>query len=382
MHVNLRKVGLLLSLLFFIYCQNTNVSHQLQTFEIDEIEDTLTYTYDKRLNWYYSSYSPSCNITTNSCIKYDTVLLLSNVLNKTIDSIFLSERIESNIHHFFGDIESGTIYSSSFSYNTNSFNGIYQINLKSGKVRRYYAEIDFMPYGERFGRSLINQFCRNDTFFLGFDYPYFDNADNEVNIWEIPHMGIGYLTNDTIRFIKAFGHQKPRLSKEYVWKHPKMCYLPEKNEILFSYYWSDSLLVYDFKGNLKQRINTKVAGFNHQKFFGNNYKPGCFDMSEWDSYVQDSVLYFSQVGYYKPLNLYYRTIKFEAGDRRGNSAILLFNADRNEQRLVTGFDDIYGFHHLEESGIYTWKESYDSSGFRVSRYLKYSYPKGWFPATN
>jgi hypothetical protein len=190
-------------------------------------------------------------------------------------------------------------------------------------------------------------------------------------------MGIGYLKNDSIKFIKAFGYQKPELAEEYTWKHPKMYYLPNRNEILFAYYWSNILLVYDFKGNLKRQIRIDIDGFNNSQFYGNTYKSGCMGSGTWDAYMRDSVLHFSQVGFYEKEQLYYRTVNFAQGDSRGNSAIVLFNEDGEIVKMVSGFEDLFGFINLYPDYIYGWHKAYDSLNYRVIKYFKYEYPDNW-----
>lgn len=373
------KFGLFMSLLCFIGCRElTDSSKDTKPtqFSIGRPTDTLTFRYDRNLKWVYARFLNAPYVEAG--FLNFSILVLSNHLTQKNDSIFLAEPITSPTHHFFGDLSSGYIYNSSFEYNDDEPDCVYEIEIRTGKVRKLYAEVDFTEYGERFGRSLINQFARNDTFFLGFQYPYINGENTSgLGVWDVPHMGIGYSVGDSIKFTKAFGYQKPKLAEEYIWKHPRLSYVPAKNEILFSYYWSPLVLVYDFKGNLKQKIKIDIEGFDKSKFYGNSYQSGCFGSGEWDAYMRDSVLHFSQVGFLEKEQLYYRTISFASGDPRGNSAIVLFNAEGEIKKMISGFDDSFGFINLIQENIYSFNKAFDSLDFRVVKYLKYDYPQGW-----
>lgn len=247
-------------------------------------------------------------------------------------------------------------------------------NLKTGKVQKYLLEKDFGKFSERFGRSLIEQFARNDTFFLSFGYPYLSNpAKPKIDIWDVPHIGMAYLEGDSVKYISSFGYLKPKLSKDYIWKHPKVCYIPSKNEILFAYYWSDDVLVYDFSGNFRRKVKVEVEGFDRSQMYGTQYKSGCFGISEWDNYMQDSVLYFSQLGYFEPKDLYYRTLNYRTGDKRGEAGIIFFDENGKIHFEINGFGN--WAINPEAKNISVFENAYDSSHYRIIHYILYEYPK-------
>jgi hypothetical protein len=368
-----------MSLICFLSCSGVKdqaASNDSPYYSIDSINTVRSYSFSKSSRRYYCQFQDSAFI--KDLFVNDTTLVLTNYLGINYDTIYLSEPITSQTHHFFGDLNSNYIFSSSFNYQDDEPDCIYRIHRSSGTVEKVYPEIDFMDYGERFGRSLINQFERNDTFFLGFQYPYLNSSGNSgKGIWDVPHLGMAYRDRDSLKFIRAFGYQKPELAEEYIWKHPKVDYVPTKNEILFAYYWSSELLVYDFKGSFKRSIKIDIEDFDQTKFYGNSFQPGCFSSGEWDAYMRDSVLHFSQVGYLENLGLYYRTIAFAYGDARGKSGIVLFNEHGEIQKMLSGFEDEFALINLMEDHIYTFNKAYDSLNYRVIKYLKYEYPEGW-----
>jgi len=381
MRIILIKAGLFLSLAFFSCSSSSNKNNdkidrieiKISGSEREELELKLSFD---NLNFASSLYNSDLNA--EIYVSYSNVnraLNFSNITQVTDKIIVLDSEISTDNHHFFGDINGKYIYSTSIEYDGINNDGLFKYSIENGTVDKYPLQVDFTDYGERFGRSLIAQFARNDTFILGYSYPYIKMGQKSYpDIWDVPHLGLAYLHNDSIKFIKGFGFQRPNLASDYIWKHPMVSYVPEKNEFLFAYYWSDEVLVYDFKGNLKRKMKTTIEGYDRRKMMGTNYKSGCFGTGEWDTYMHDSVLYFNTVGYIDKYDLYFRTINHPANDSRSNSGIIFFDEDGNILFEFIRFQNNYGVIKPCNHELYEFSRAYDSLNYRVIKYYRYEYP--------
>jgi len=381
MRIFLLKAGLFLSLAF-LSCSTSTMKLKVEsTFVTIDIKDSdrtevgLTLSYEN-LNFASNIYNAGLN--DQVYVSYSSskqVLVLCNFTSEVDKIVSIDSQISTDNHHFFGDINEGHFYSTSIEYDGINEDALFKYSMEKGTVNKYPLQIDFTEYGERFGRSLLAQFARNDTFFLGYSYPYIKmGRKNYPDVWDVPHLGLAYLHNDSIKFIRGFGFQRPMLASDFIWKHPNIHYIPEKNEILFAYYWSDDVLVYDFKGNLKRTLKTTVDGYDIRKMMGTNYKPGCFGTGEWDTYMHDSVLYFNTVGYISEYDLYYRTVNYPANDARSNSGIVFFDEDGNISFEIFGFQNNYAIIEPNNRELLEFSRAYDSLNLRVIKRYRYEYP--------
>ncbi len=366
---------LFMSLFFLLACSAEEKDVFVNKITSSSSTERITnYTYEKNNRRLSTKLTPKIYVHTTISVNNDT-LFIEDYEQTFSETIPLSEPLSAASHHVFGNLKAGILYSTAINYSDTLEDYLYKINLKNGHVDKYFLEVDFTNYGERFGRSLIDQFARNDTFFLGFTYPYISPFINTgPDIWDVPHLGMAFLDKDSVKFIKAFGFQRPRLYKDCIWKHPKVFYIPENNEILFSYYWSDVILVYDFKGNLKSKIHTKIDGYSQNKFLGTNLKPDCFGSGTWDGYLRDSTLCFNLIGYSHTFDLYYRTVRFPVNDSRKQSAIIFFDAHGNIHHEIDGFENEYGLIELKDSVLISFHSAYDSLNFRVINFNIHNYP--------
>lgn len=385
MNSSIRLTGhIFLCLVFLVSCFNSKNEKEISSkthYKIGEIISKKVGVNDKSNSsiFYPSSFVNDQYKNLYVTLNHDLTLRFVNRLGETISTFQLKDSVPLGPHQFFGDPETGLIYSTSFRYYDQYPDFLYKYDLNTGEVTEYPAEVDFTPYGERFGFSLISQYGRNDTFFLCFGYPYINGGPDRSlrnNLWNVPHLGLAKIDNDSVKFIKGFGVQIPKLAAEHVWKRPSVEYIPERNEILFSYYFSDTTLIYNFNGDLIHKVPVHIEGFDKSAFIGSNYKPGCFENTEWYDYLKDSVIYFNEVGFNEKKGMYYKTINFPHYDDR-NVGVVFFDKNGNEE-LLYSFKGEAPFVNFEKDGIYQFSNAYDSLHYRVSKYDVYDYPEGFF----